>query len=227
MGVRVRHSPLLPTRPVSHSRFARLAQAKLCSPPPAPQLSRSLALFLKPLLSLPLSALLTALRTIAAAAVLASSASLLLLCRQELLGSIRHLRRSAPLIPAPKGLRSPPSQPLSASSTAVNMPVIKVHARMIYDSRGNPTVEVDLTTDKGIFRAAVPSGASTGKPYLSASVHVMDGKSQNVRIFLALGQWTFSRSNRGRPTAAEGQLRSNPIARMLLCLQRKNARIWG
>jgi len=37
-----------------------------------------------------------------------------------------------------------------------------VHAREIIDSRGNPTVEVDLTTDKGLFRAAVPSGASTG-----------------------------------------------------------------
>jgi hypothetical protein len=33
----------------------------------------------------------------------------------------------------------------------------------IYDSRGNPTVEVDLTTEKGVYRAAVPSGASTGK----------------------------------------------------------------
>ena len=33
---------------------------------------------------------------------------------------------------------------------------------MIFDSRGNPTVEVDLTTAKGTFRAAVPSGASTG-----------------------------------------------------------------
>jgi enolase len=42
------------------------------------------------------------------------------------------------------------------------MSVKRVHARQIYDSRGNPTVEVDLTTDKGIFRAAVPSGASTG-----------------------------------------------------------------
>ena len=42
------------------------------------------------------------------------------------------------------------------------MPITKIHARQIYDSRGNPTVEVDLTTDKGIFRAAVPSGASTG-----------------------------------------------------------------
>lgn len=37
-----------------------------------------------------------------------------------------------------------------------------VRAREILDSRGNPTVEVDLTTDKGVFRAAAPSGASTG-----------------------------------------------------------------
>ncbi|PAV76347.1 hypothetical protein WR25_21357 [Diploscapter pachys] len=42
------------------------------------------------------------------------------------------------------------------------MPITKIHAREIYDSRGNPTVEVDLYTDKGVFRAAVPSGASTG-----------------------------------------------------------------
>ncbi|XP_064388450.1 gamma-enolase-like [Halichondria panicea] len=40
--------------------------------------------------------------------------------------------------------------------------VSKVHAREILDSRGNPTVEVELTTSKGVFRAAVPSGASTG-----------------------------------------------------------------
>jgi len=44
----------------------------------------------------------------------------------------------------------------------VKMPIKKIKARQIYDSRGNPTVEVDLTTEKGIFRAAVPSGASTG-----------------------------------------------------------------
>lgn len=37
-----------------------------------------------------------------------------------------------------------------------------IHARQIFDSRGNPTVEVEVTTKKGIFRAAVPSGASTG-----------------------------------------------------------------
>jgi enolase len=38
----------------------------------------------------------------------------------------------------------------------------KIHAREILDSRGNPTVEVDMTTEDGLFRAAVPSGASTG-----------------------------------------------------------------
>jgi len=37
-----------------------------------------------------------------------------------------------------------------------------VMAREIFDSRGNPTVEVDLLTTDGLFRAAVPSGASTG-----------------------------------------------------------------
>ncbi|KAF9347877.1 phosphopyruvate hydratase [Mortierella sp. NVP85] len=42
------------------------------------------------------------------------------------------------------------------------MPILKVHARQIFDSRGNPTVEVDVTTEHGLFRAAVPSGASTG-----------------------------------------------------------------
>lgn len=40
--------------------------------------------------------------------------------------------------------------------------VSRIFAREILDSRGNPTVEVDLTTPKGLFRAAVPSGASTG-----------------------------------------------------------------
>ena len=41
--------------------------------------------------------------------------------------------------------------------------IIEVHARQILDSRGNPTVEVDVLTDDGALgRAAVPSGASTG-----------------------------------------------------------------
>jgi len=43
------------------------------------------------------------------------------------------------------------------------MVIIDVHARQILDSRGNPTVEVDVVTDDGVLgRAAVPSGASTG-----------------------------------------------------------------
>jgi enolase len=42
------------------------------------------------------------------------------------------------------------------------MTISKVHARQIFDSRGNPTVEVEVTTNLGVFRAAVPSGASTG-----------------------------------------------------------------
>ena len=40
--------------------------------------------------------------------------------------------------------------------------ITKCVARQIFDSRGNPTVEVDVHTTKGSYRAAVPSGASTG-----------------------------------------------------------------
>eukprot|EP00746_Dinoflagellata_sp_MGD_P148984 gnl/MRDRNA2_/MRDRNA2_81103_c0_seq1.p1 gnl/MRDRNA2_/MRDRNA2_81103_c0~~gnl/MRDRNA2_/MRDRNA2_81103_c0_seq1.p1 ORF type:complete len:791 (+),score=208.15 gnl/MRDRNA2_/MRDRNA2_81103_c0_seq1:86-2458(+) len=40
--------------------------------------------------------------------------------------------------------------------------IVSIKAREIFDSRGNPTVEVDLLTDYHLFRAAVPSGASTG-----------------------------------------------------------------
>ena len=42
------------------------------------------------------------------------------------------------------------------------MGISKVHARYVYDSRGNPTVEVDVVTETGLHRAIVPSGASTG-----------------------------------------------------------------
>lgn len=51
--------------------------------------------------------------------------------------------------------------------------ILKVHARQILDSRGNPTVEVDVITDNGILgRAAVPSGASTGE---HEAVELRDG----------------------------------------------------
>ncbi len=51
--------------------------------------------------------------------------------------------------------------------------IINIHARQILDSRGNPTVEVDVTTESGIMgRAAVPSGASTGE---HEAVELRDG----------------------------------------------------
>lgn len=43
------------------------------------------------------------------------------------------------------------------------MAISKIHARYVYDSRGNPTVEVDVVTETGLHRAIVPSGASTGQ----------------------------------------------------------------
>jgi len=51
----------------------------------------------------------------------------------------------------------------------------KIHARQIFDSRGNPTIEVDVITDNGTLgRAAVPSGASTGE---HEAVELRDGGS--------------------------------------------------
>ncbi|HAS39632.1 MAG TPA: phosphopyruvate hydratase [Microscillaceae bacterium] len=57
-----------------------------------------------------------------------------------------------------------------------------IHARQILDSRGNPTVEVDVYTEEGVLgRAAVPSGASTGK---HEAVELRDG---NPNYFLGKG----------------------------------------
>ena len=51
--------------------------------------------------------------------------------------------------------------------------IINIFARQIFDSRGNPTVEVDVTTENGVMgRAAVPSGASTGE---HEAVELRDG----------------------------------------------------
>lgn len=53
--------------------------------------------------------------------------------------------------------------------------IVHIHARQILDSRGNPTVEVDVYTELGAFgRAAVPSGASTG---VHEAVELRDGDS--------------------------------------------------
>lgn len=60
--------------------------------------------------------------------------------------------------------------------------IADIHARQILDSRGNPTIEVDVTTDNGfIGRAAVPSGASTGK---HEAVELRDG---DKKIYLGRG----------------------------------------
>jgi len=53
-------------------------------------------------------------------------------------------------------LANPPSVPVLPAK------IVSLKAREVFDSRGNPTVEVDLCTDMALFRAAVPSGASTG-----------------------------------------------------------------
>ncbi|GAB1608092.1 enolase [Argonauta hians] len=62
------------------------------------------------------------------------------------------------------------------SFKTASMVIKKVHGRQIFDSRGNPTVEVDLWTEKGMFRAAVPSGASTG---IHEALEMRDNDAKN------------------------------------------------
>ena len=60
--------------------------------------------------------------------------------------------------------------------------ILSIHARQILDSRGNPTIEVDVVTDNGIIgRAAVPSGASTG---VHEAVELRDG---DKKVYLGKG----------------------------------------
>ena len=53
--------------------------------------------------------------------------------------------------------------------------ITKVVGRQIFDSRGNPTLECDVYTHKGMFRGAVPSGASTG---IYEAVELRDGEDE-------------------------------------------------
>src|ERR1041384_2159346 len=66
------------------------------------------------------------------------------------------------------------SGPLDAGAGGpMSFEIHAVHARQVLDSRGNPTVEVDVTLDSGfVGRAAVPSGASTGE---HEAVELRDG----------------------------------------------------
>jgi enolase len=62
---------------------------------------------------------------------------------------------------------------VSQSLKTRNLATIKsLKGREIIDSRGNPTVEVDIVTENGMFRASVPSGASTG---IHEAVELRDG----------------------------------------------------
>ena len=70
-----------------------------------------------------------------------------------------------------------PSRNVRASSSwsSLYSTIESVSAREILDSRGNPTVEVEVMTDDGLFRASVPSGASTGA---YEAVELRDGGSR-------------------------------------------------
>ena len=71
--------------------------------------------------------------------------------------------------------------------------IIDVHARQILDSRGNPTIEVDVTLEDGSFgRAAVPSGASTGA---HEAVELRDGDKSRYS-----GKGVLSMANAGPGT---------------------------
>ena len=77
--------------------------------------------------------------------------------------------------------------------------ILKIRAREILDSRGNPTVEADVFTNGGLSRASVPSGASTGKyeafelrdggrPYLGKGVLKAVSSVNNVIAKKLIGQ---------------------------------------
>ena len=84
--------------------------------------------------------------------------------------------------------------------------IIDIHARQILDSRGNPTVEVDVLLDDGSFgRAAVPSGASTGA---HEAVELRDGDKQRYLgkgVLKAVGAVNGDLANRLCGMAAEEQ----------------------
>ena len=85
--------------------------------------------------------------------------------------------------------------------------IIKVHSRQIFDSRGNPTVEVDVITENGILgRAAVPSGASTGEheavelrdggsSYMGKAVGIAVGNVNNIIAQEIIGTSVFEQEN--------------------------------
>merc|ERR1719353_2749481 len=76
------------------------------------------------------------------------------------------LSKLTSLMPKGEGFQAMLSRPARTSMVRADAPamaaITSVKAREVIDSRGNPTCEVDLVTENGMFRASVPSGASTG-----------------------------------------------------------------
>ena len=89
------------------------------------------------------------------------------------------------------------------------MKITRVHGREILDSRGNPTVEVDVTLDGGAFgRAAVPSGASTGE---REALELRDGDKARYRgkgVRKAVANVNGEIAERARRTATSISARS-------------------
>ena len=77
------------------------------------------------------------------------------------------------MIKAVRKIVSPGQLQIQGSVVRYLSIVKAVHGREVIDSRGNPTVEIDVVTDSGAcFRASVPSGASTG---IHEAVELRDG----------------------------------------------------
>ncbi len=83
----------------------------------------------------------------------------------------------------------------------------KIKAREILDSRGNPTVEVDVHTGSGVARAAVPSGASTGK---HEAIELRDGGRRygGKGVLKAVGNVNglIARGLKGRDVRLQGEI---------------------
>eukprot|EP00640_Fibrocapsa_japonica_P000961 CAMPEP_0113952418 /NCGR_PEP_ID=MMETSP1339-20121228/90405_1 /TAXON_ID=94617 /ORGANISM="Fibrocapsa japonica" /LENGTH=854 /DNA_ID=CAMNT_0000961029 /DNA_START=6 /DNA_END=2566 /DNA_ORIENTATION=- /assembly_acc=CAM_ASM_000762 len=88
--------------------------------------------------------------------------------------------------------------------------ITKVHAREIIDSRGNPTVEVDVHTNKGMFRASVPSGASTG---IYEACELRDQEGGAYIADLAVGLCT-GQIKTGAPCRSERLSKYNQLLRI-------------
>ena len=81
--------------------------------------------------------------------------------------------------------------------------IIDIHAREILDSRGNPTIEVDVTLEDGSFgRAAVPSGASTGT---REAVEQRDGDPERYQGKGVLGRGERQRRDRRHAAGLRGR----------------------